>query len=519
MQIKTYFEKSLCESAGLFSLQKKQADLFLLSQTGLITYRQLALCNLHGKTETAGRLSLKTLEKDGLIQSRKLPNQHQNKYYFLTPKGRSILKSLFPPILLEYLQISLEKRLPAGTQQIYHRIRANDFYFVYIGSPKSHPVPWILEYPLKPLASPGKEAEPRCDGILITPHTKYYIEQDNNTQSENVILQKLQHYRQAGILRENETGNILIFCLAFPHKRSLTAKPSFSLYRVLLHFTKIWSIFEEDCKVPLDYRQFLQVLECSALKRTISANEIQVFQSLHSRHPEMDSLADVYTLKKMYLDDTSYSDMQDLDMDELFQKRVHSHFRRVYSEHPSLVSHALNGNPIFTVPNHRLPLYQPYIMPYEYDFPEQLLKCLLFNGLNTDGWEYQHPLRIIRQDQTELRFFQGFCHKKYGYIACEHLTIDLSSRIRIQKYFQSGTDAKTPVFLLLFSSVQNLADIESHCKTPGKNTTVLMIDCSRPLHLNPPPAIFLADGSKLPVIFECDEFDGQLRIVTRKETC
>ena len=68
----------------------------------------------------------------------------------------------------------------------------------------------------------------------------------------------------------------------------------------------------------------------------------------------MDSLADVYTLKKMYLDDTSYSDMQDLDMDELFQKRVHSHFRRVYSEHPSLVSHALNGNPIFTVPNHRL---------------------------------------------------------------------------------------------------------------------------------------------------------------------
>lgn len=46
-----------------------------------------------------------------------------------------------------------------------------------------------------------------------------------------------------------------------------------------------------------------------------------------------------------------------------------------------------------------------------------------------------------------------------------------------------------------------------------------MIDCSRPLHLNPPPAIFLADGSKLPAIFECDEFDGQLRIVTRKETC
>ena len=205
-------------------------------------------------------------------------------------------------------------------------------------------------------------------------------------------------------------------------------------------------------------------------------------------------------------------------MDELFQKRVHSHFRRVYSEHPSLVSHALNGNPIFTVPNHRLPLYQPYIMPYEYDFPEQLLKCLLFNGLNTDGWEYQHPLRIIRQDQTELRFFQGFCHKKYGYIACEHLTIDLSSRIRVQNYLQTGAESGCPVFLLLFASDQDISDINTNQKVFYRNTILLQIDCSQSLYLNPPPGIFLADGSKHPVMFECDEFYGQIRFVTRKET-
>ena len=49
-----------------------------------------------------------------------------------------------------------------------------------------------------------------------------------------------------------------------------------------------------------------------------------------------------------------------------------------------------------------------------------------------------------------------------------------------------------------------------------RNTILLQIDCSQSLYLNPPPGIFLADGSKPPVMFECDEFYGQIRFVTRR---
>ena len=227
MQSKTYFEKSLCESARLFSLCKNQMDLFLLSQAGIITYQQLAYCRLHGKTEAAGRLSLKALENDDLVQAKRLPNQYLSKYYFLTPKGRALLRSLFPAALLDYLQITLERRLPTGTQQIYHRIRTNDFYFAYIASPNSRPVLWIPEPRLLPSSIPGKDAPPRCGGLLLTSHTKYYTEQDDNTQSESILHQKLRHYQQAGILVEKSSGNILVFCLAFPRKCAPAAKPSF----------------------------------------------------------------------------------------------------------------------------------------------------------------------------------------------------------------------------------------------------------------------------------------------------
>lgn len=524
MQTKTNFEKSLCESAGLFSLSKKHADLFLLSQTGMITYQQLALCRLHGKTEASGRLSLKKLEKEGVIQARKLPNQNQNKYYSLTSKGRILLRKLFPASLLEYLQINLEKRLPGGSQQIYHRIRTNDFYFTYIGSLYASPVPWILEHPLLPDNLPGREAQPRCDGFLITAHTKYYIEQDNSTQSENVILQKLLHYQKGNILCNTAPDNVLVFCLSFPKEQPPASKPSFSLYRVLLHFTKIWALFEEDCRVTMDYQQFLQVLESSPLKKTISVNEMQTFQNLHRLHPEMDNLTSAIALKKGYLDDNSYSETQERKMDIRFRKRLLTHFQHIYSFHPTLVPHALKGNPIFAVPNHRLSLYQPYIMPFEYDFPKQLLKCLLYNGLNTDGWEYHSPLPLTYRGQPEYWFFQGFVHKKYGYIACEHLTIDLSSRVRIQHYLKSGLPLRLPVFLLLFASDQEADDVQAlsvSCEIQRNDTTLLQIDSRHSLYHDPLPHIFLAGSNTHSILFECDEFDEQLRFITRKEnfTC
>lgn len=135
------------------------------------------------------------------------------------------------------------------------------------------------------------------------------------------------------------------------------------------------------------------------------------------------------------------------------------------------------------------------------------------------GWlGISAPFAGFNLRAENLLLLSWFFHREYGCIACEHLTIDLSSRIRVQNFLQTGAESGCPIFLLLFASDQDISDINTNQKVFYRNTTLLQIDCSQSLYLNPPPGIFLADGSKPPVIFECDEFYGQIRFVTRKET-
>lgn len=521
MKSNNNFEKSLCESAGLFSLSKSQADLFLLLQANTITYQQLSLCRLHGNTEAAGRLSLKKLEKCGYVQSKKIPDTSAAKYYFLTASGRNYLKELFPGTLLEQLNINWERRPPGGIQQILHRIRTNDFYFIYIGSPLSCPMPWILEAPLPGCSDLRQGQPPRCDGLLISPYSRYYIEQDNSTQSESVILQKICHYQQSGLFSNSENKNLLVFCLAFPRRQPPAAKPSFSLYRILLRFTKLWALFEQEYKISLDYQQFIQVLQSSPIHKTISINEMQALHTLHVLHPEMENLEEADRLKKRYLNDNSYSELQAREADQLFQKRRHSHFRRIFEKHPSLLAYALTGIPLFAVPNHRLHLYQPFIMPFEYHLSEQFLKCLLYNGLNTDGWSYHCPLRVKIPNEPDYCFYHGFSHASYGYIAIEHLLIDLSARYRLLHYIKNCRGQDRQVLLILVSADPEAADIrqqfDSIARDNVKNvTTLLQISSSSSLYQSPPPHIFTTDPQKQSVLFECDVFDGKIHFITKE---
>lgn len=523
MKSNTIFEKSLCESAGLFSLSKGQTDLFLLLQTNTITYQQLLLCKIHGNTEAAGRLSLKRLEKYGYIQSRKIPDTSAAKYYFLTAAGRNFLKKLFPAAFLEQLYISWERRPPGGIQQILHRIRTNDFYFTYVGSRQSRPMPWLIEAPL-PESGISRQGQPlRCDGLLISPYSRYYIEQDNSTQSESVILQKVCNYQHSGLFSHREKKNLLVFCLAFPRRQPTAAKPSFSLYRILLRFTRLWSLFEQEYKIPLDYQQFIQILEASPIRKTVSANELQALHTLHILHPEMEKLKDANGLKKSYLYDTSYSKLQEKEMDQLFLKRRKSHFMRIYEKNPSFLTHALTGVPLFAVPNHRLYLCQPFIMPFEYHLSEQILKCLLYNGLNTDGWIYHCPLRVQAQDQPDYYFFQGFFHANYGYIAIEHLFIDLSARYRLLHYIKNCRQQNRPLVLILVSTDPDAIDISNQFDSIAQssvkyNTTLLQINAYDSFYQDPVPPIFTINLQKEPVLFECDAFDGQLRFIKKEDS-
>ena len=516
MQSYTNFEKSLAQDARLFSLSKTDMDLFLLAQTGIITYQQLFLSRLHGTTEAAGRLSLKKLEKNGYIQARILSPQNQNKYFCLTPKGRKHLKTIFPASLLEHYQINPARRPPAGIHQLVHRIRTNDFYYAYLSSPDSRPLPWIPEHPLPVSKAAALEQPARCDGLLCSPYANYYIEQDNSTQSETVLLQKIQHYQQAGIFDTNTPKCILVFSLAFPRKQPPATRPSFSIYRILLRFAKLWTLFEEENGISLDYQQFLQVLESSSHRRTISAGDMQAFINLHALHPEMDTLNSINSLKKAYLDDEEYIESQAREMDVLFQKRLKTHFKRFFEHTPRLIDYALAGHPLFAAPNHRLNLCLPYVMPHEYLLKEQLLKCLLSNGLNTDNWQFHMPLHIpmLRQPGRLFRF--GFSHKKYGAIAIEHLSIDLCAKVRLQNFFRSGPLVQCPLFLLLIGTASDIADITAALQmmTDMHNITLLQAESAKQL---PFSQIYLTLPSKHPVSFECDAFDEQLRLIPGKE--
>lgn len=519
MQSYTNFERSLSQDARLFYLSKTDMDLFLLAQTGIITYQQLFLSRLHGTTEAAGRLSLKKLEKNGYIQARKLSPQNQNKYFFLTPKGRKHLKTVFPASLLEHYHINLARRPPAGIQQLVHRIRTNDFYYTYLSLPNSRPLPWILEQPLSDSGASAAEQSPRCDGLLCGPYADYYIEQDNSTQSEAVLLQKIQRYQESGFFDAEAPKGVLVFSLAFPRKQPPATRPSFSIYRILLRFAKLWALFEEETGIPLDYQQFIQVLESSSHRKTIPAGDMRSFINLHALHPKMDTLHSINSLKKAYLDDKEYLELQAMEMDALFKKRLKTHFRKLFEHKPVLTGFALTGHPLFAVPNHRLHLCLPYVMPHEYQLKEQILKCLLSNGLNTDNWQFHMPLHVPVCRHPDRQFHFGFSHKKYGAIAIEHLSIDLCARIRLLNFFRSSPVVQRPLFLLLIGTASDAADVtaELQMTTDMHNITLLQAETAKNLQQLPFSQIYSMIPSRHPVFFECDAFDEQLRPIPRKE--
>ncbi|MDD3361809.1 MAG: replication-relaxation family protein [Hespellia sp.] len=514
MKSLSFFEKSLCDNARLFSLSKIQLDLFLLLQTNTLTYSQLFATRLHGNTEASARLAIKRLEKYGYVQSKILPSCNQTKYYCLTPKGRNLLKNFLTDDYLNAMHVDWERRPPSGNQQILHRIRTNDFYVQYISAPMSQPAPWLLESALSSTDS-ASEMPPRCDGMLLSPSgSRYYIEQDNSTQSETILLKKVNQYAKCDIF--SNPHNTLVFCLAFHEKSSFADKPSFSIYKILLRFIKLWTILEEDYGMELDYEQFMQALNTSSLSRTISAGDLQTFRGLHLKHPDVDTLGDTVQLKRRYLHDTEHSETKGRALDLVFQKRLKSHFSRFYDNNTNLYMNALQGISLFAVPNHRLSFYLPHIMPNEHMFSELFLDRLLHSGLNIDGWVYQRPLAFTCSDQTPFYFRHGFLHPVYGAIAVELPVVDLSATVRLMHYFKNAVldSSLTLVLVLSRDAISQFKKTinDSYSTKLLKSRSVIWMDVGHSLDIGSSSFHFF-DSVSSDVLFECDEFDEKLHLV------
>lgn len=502
----TYFEDSLCDLAGLFSLSKNETDMFLLLQCGMITYRQLKIAGIHGKTEASGRLSLKKAEQEGLVKSAKISEQEQTIVFTLTAKGKTLALNTFANVL-NALDIVPDKLQVPSARQLLHRIRANDFYFAYIGQPGSIPLLWNQEHSLPPSDYFYAQQPPRCDGYLKSEYGEYYIEQDNGTQSETVLLKKIRQYTQSCLFDMN--NKTLIFCLAFTKQTSKT-KPSYSIYKILLKFTKLWEVLEAEQGIALDYRQFLTVLERSSLRSSVTTNELRNFSKIHQIHPDADSLLEINRLRQAYLHDTSALEAADEELDSSYKKRLKSHFRAFYEENPKLFSFAYLAKSIYAIPNHRLPFCIPYVLHKELDLKTILLHFLYCNGLNTDNWQYKTPLAI----SDTLCFKYGFQHDYYGNIVFETPAIDLAAEHRVQYLINYSEPFAKPLILILLGLdeiTNEYADINQHAEQ--RNITVLRTRTLPSHKTTQLPLLYKLNETQNHVVLECDDFDEQIRIL------
>lgn len=453
----TSFEILLTRKAGLLSLSKGDCDLFLIAQTNTITYAQLRSSGIHGQTGTGGRLSLKKLEEEGYLVAKSAPSLNGQKYYILTAKGKKRLEKVFTPQFLSKQGIDLERRPPTSQFQLPHRINTSDLYYSYISCPSLKVFPsWTLEHGYAPPVNPysDKMHPPRCDAKLETERYTYYLEQDNGTQGDAALENKIKQYLDSDLfLGDALKKNQLVFTSMAEVKEKLTGKPPYTIYRLLLKAIRIWVTIEQTTGSTFNFTEICkQITEGTHPAHTLlSHTESRVLQNLSLQYPSS-SLANIIELKKQYLYDTTLIDNRKKEQDTIFQKRLELRFYRLAEErkNATLRYRLQQGMRLYVLPNHRIKEYLPYLFTDDYKFSDKLLKFLYGKGLyNIESWKY-HPLYQLRDSKKAPYWFVNvLTSEKQGYIIFEDICHDLGGRERV-RYFLSTHLGTSPVILFLF---------------------------------------------------------------------
>lgn len=530
----TQFEILLTREAGLLSLQKSDCDLFLIAQTNIITYSQLRSTSIHGHTGTGGRLSLKKLEAQGYLSAKSVPNSNGQKYYMLTAKGKKRLEKVFSSQFLKDYGIDLERRPPTSQFQLPHRINTSDLYCAFISCPSLKSVPrWTLEYGYAPPTNPYSEKEhpPRCDARLETKGGIYYLEQDNGTQGDAALENKIKQYLDSDLFIGNALQrNRLVFTSMAEVKEKPAGKPPYTVYRLLLKAICIWNTIEQTTGTTYDFAGICrQITEGTHPARTLlSGAESRVLQNLSLQHPTF-LLSDMTELKKQYLYDSTIAENRKNEQDAVFQKRLELRFHRMTKDRKNamLLFRLQQGMHLYILPNHRIKDWLPYLFTEEYDFSERVLKFLYGKGLyNIESWSY-HPLQQI-QDRTNVSYwFSNVLESdKQNHIIFEDICHDLGGQARVLHFLstQHGTD---PVILFLFTvSKQDAArfykDVKQALERPENNTIyILFIDKTEDFGKTdtPVPYCIHLQGemvSYAPVDLDYDGYNEQIQINERQ---
>lgn len=457
------FKETLIRESGLLSLSQRDCDLYLIGQSRTITYRQLALTGLHGKTITSGRLSIKKLEKDNYVASRSLPGNGREKYYMLTTKGRKRLEKLFGQCFLQKMQFQLDKKASLSSQQLPHRIHTNDIYFAYLSNEMLESLPlWQNEVPYT--TNPTAPAPPRCDGCLQTGICTYYIEQDEGTQGDSALKTKLDRYitKSEVFLGEGMKEHSLIFTLHCTPKERPMRRPPYSIYRILLKAIRVWNTLEAQLGRQLTFSGFCDQFDCSSLSCLchLSANDRAILKNLCRQHPLL-SLGEMKPLKQNFLYDSSLEEDREAEQDFLFRKRLKARFYSLADdkEQATLQHRLRQGLRLYVLPNHRLSSLLPFTLQEECHFPNMLRKILFSAGLEEfSGWKYMAFGNVPDASGKRYTFRNVFLSPDGIRIVAEDIIHDLGGRERVRYYLKSHEQTYAILFLLLVSSRKDAAD-------------------------------------------------------------
>lgn len=531
----TRFETLLTREAGLLSLQKQDCDLFLIAQTNTITYAQLCATGIHGHTGTGGRLSLKKLETEGYLASKSIPALNGLKYYILTAKGKKRLERVFSTEFLIKQGIDLERRPPTSQLQLPHRINTADLYYSFISCPTLKSLPrWTLEYGYAPPTNPYTEKEhpPRCDAKLITAQRTYYLEQDNGTQGDAALENKIRQYLDSNLfLGKALQSNILVFTSMAELKEKAAGKPPYTIYRLLLKTTRIWHTIEETTSTTYDFTGIFKQISENAhpAHALLSSSERRVLQNLSLQHP-VASLSDVLALKKQYLYDTTLTDSQKKEQDMIFKKRLELRFYHLSEDNKqaTLLYRLRQGMHLYVLPNHRIKDWLSYLFTEDYNFSEKLLQFLYGAGLyNIESWDY-HPLYQLRDSKnTTFCFSHVLTAGKQNCIIFEDICHDLGGRARV-RYFLTNYRSTVPVILFLFvtnkqEAIQFFRD-EKHIWQYAENKAMHLcfLDKTGNFYANPenssPYCIHMQNEtvSYATIYLDYDSYSEQIHLVERQ---
>lgn len=518
------YRNCLIKDAHLLSLTKRDCDLFLIAQTNTITYQQLEESQLHGMTNTSGRLSLKKLEKDAYITSKTLPETSRTKYYILTAKGKRRLARLFSAQYLQNMQIDLERRPPTSQAQLPHRIRTNDLFYSFLSCTTLNNVPiWRLEAGLEEANTNRKEPSPRCDSLLITNSCSYYIEQDNCTQGDAALDNKLQQYLASNLfLGELLLKNLLIFTLHAEGKEKPTGKAPYSVYRILLKGTKIWKLAEEELQRPLSFSAFCHSISYNlfAGASLITPAEKNILSNLGQMHPDM-TRKEALILKTNFLYDHSLEEAQKEEQDVIFQKRLRRKFYRILDHGNATLLHRLRqGLQIFIIPNHRLKVHLPFIIREEYQLQDFFLRLLFFLGLDIEAWCYHKFYRLEPTSGATVLFTNAFTSGN-SRIIFEDVCNNLGGRERIRYFLHQNKSSCCILFILLvyqeedaeyFLKNENILDVYNK----NSNISICFLNKSTYFSEQPAQLYYWKNESFVFAAIDYDGFTNEIHLIDRR---